>query len=200
MRASRRRNSGAARRSCSAARTARVNEMGAHSDSGQHHAVRPSTPSTAGTGTPQSMLPVMREGSSVLPVRKRTPAAARASRAVSRSCQLSKVRSDYRLALLHREPVGGQRRGHLVVGRAERVLDADHGGEEPLGDGRGHHGAHARVRLLAGDLPGDEVMLRRQIEVPVRHGAQLGVQPVSCDTGLMSSSGSNWWPRSHSSA
>ena len=31
-------------------------------------------------------------------------------------------------------------------------------------------------------------------------GRSSGVVPVSCDTGLMSSSGSNWCPRSHSSA
>lgn len=67
--------------------TVSVNEMGAQSDSGQHHTVRPSTPSMAGAGTPQSMLPVMRNGSRHLPVRKRRPAPSSTSRARSRASQ-----------------------------------------------------------------------------------------------------------------
>ncbi len=71
-----------------------MNEIGAHSDSGQHHVVSPATPSISGVGTPHSMLPVMRNGRSVLPVLKRTPAAASASRALSRSSHEPNVRSN----------------------------------------------------------------------------------------------------------
>ena len=65
--------------------------MGAHRLSGQHQTVRPLVPSSSGAGTPQSMLPVMRNGSRHLPVRKRTPAASSLSRASSRSSQPEKV-------------------------------------------------------------------------------------------------------------
>ena len=45
----------------------------------------------SGAGTPQSMLPVMRNGSRHLPVRKRTPAPSSTSRASSRASQSAKV-------------------------------------------------------------------------------------------------------------
>ena len=66
-----------------------VNEMGAHRLSGQHHTVRPSTPSMTGAFTPHSMLPVMRNGTSVLLVRNRMPAAVSTGRASSRSAMVS---------------------------------------------------------------------------------------------------------------
>lgn len=65
--------------------------MGAHRLSGQHQQVTSVTPSTSGTGTPQSMLPVMRKGTSALPLRKRTPPLASTAWASSRSFQLGKV-------------------------------------------------------------------------------------------------------------
>ena len=65
--------------------TAMVNDMGAHRLSGQHHTVRLSSPSMTGAFTPHSMLPVMRNGTSALPVRKRMPARPSTSRAASRS-------------------------------------------------------------------------------------------------------------------
>ena len=65
--------------------TAIVNDMGAHRLSGQHHTVRPSKPSMTGAATPHSMLPVMRNGTSALPVRKRMSARASTSRAASRA-------------------------------------------------------------------------------------------------------------------
>ena len=61
--------------------------MGAQRLSGQHQTVRPEVPSMSGAGTPQSMLPVMRNGSRHLPVRKRTPAPSSTSRASSRASQ-----------------------------------------------------------------------------------------------------------------
>ena len=42
-----------------------------------------------GAFTPHSMLPVMRKGTSALPVRKRMPAVASTSRAASRSSMVS---------------------------------------------------------------------------------------------------------------
>ena len=65
--------------------------MGAQRLSGQHQTVRPLVPSSSGAGTPQSMFPVMRNGSRHLPVRKRTPAASSFSRASSRASQPEKV-------------------------------------------------------------------------------------------------------------
>ena len=65
--------------------TAMVNEIGAHSDSGQHHTVRPRTSSMTGAFTPHSMLPVMRKGTSVFPMRKRMFARVSKGRAASRS-------------------------------------------------------------------------------------------------------------------
>jgi hypothetical protein len=51
--------------------------MGAQRLSGQHHTVRSLRVLELGRGTPHEMLPVMRKGRSVLPVRKRTPASSR---------------------------------------------------------------------------------------------------------------------------
>ena len=62
-----------------------VNDIGAHRLSGQHHTVSPSSPSMTGAFTPHSMLPVMRNGTSALPVRKRMPACPSTSRAASRA-------------------------------------------------------------------------------------------------------------------
>ena len=85
-----------------------VNEMGAHSDSGQHHTVSPSTPSMTGARTPHSMLPVMRKGTSVFEVRKRRPAAASASRARSRSpMEANSISKDCLLPSAGRNSWGG---------------------------------------------------------------------------------------------
>ena len=65
--------------------------MGAHRLSGQHQHVTSRTPSIWGTGTPQPMLPVMRNGTSALPERKRTPARFSTACDSSRSLQLGNV-------------------------------------------------------------------------------------------------------------
>ena len=70
--------------------------------------------------------------------------------------------------------VGGQGRQRGVERLAHGGGHVDDGGQQPLGDRGGHHGAHALVALLARDLACDEVVLGGQVEVPVVHRAQLG--------------------------
>ena len=65
--------------------------MGAQRLSGQHQQVRSWQPSISGTGTPHVILPVMRNGTSAVPERKRTPPRPSGSCAASRSFQLGKV-------------------------------------------------------------------------------------------------------------
>ena len=75
----------------SRASTARVKLMGAQRLSGHTHAVRSRHPSMSGRGTPHSTLPEMRNGTSALPERKRTPARLSTSWASSRSRQVGKT-------------------------------------------------------------------------------------------------------------
>ena len=152
-----------------------VNEMGAHSDSGQHHTVSPSTPSMTGARTPHSMLPVMRKGTSVFEVRKRRPAAASASRAAIALADGGELYLEGLLvALGGTELVGRQLGGHGLVLFQVLVLHEDHGRRQKLGDGLGHHRAHLVVGLKLAHVALQEVLEPGQIEVPVLHGPHLG--------------------------
>ena len=119
-------------------------------------------PSMTGAFTPHSMLPVMRKGTSALPVRKRMPAAVStiARRVAVRDGRRTLSRSD--LLALPR-PRGTRCDGSLSADRPDRprrqlVLDVDHRGRQELLDGLRHDGAHFGVGLQLGHARAQEVV------------------------------------------
>ena len=149
--------------------------MGAHRLSGQHQQVTSVTPSTSGTGTPQSMLPVMRKGTSALPLREAH--AAVGEHRVGVVALLPAGEGDGKAALVAlglQHGVLGQLVLDGVEGLAELVLNIELCRQQPLLHGLGDHGANLRVLGELGGVGLHKVEVGRQVKVEVVDRAQLG--------------------------